>query len=483
MKKLLLPILFLQCLFTTAQEFETHENGLIYSSKAMTQLRNLVDMENQQFRVCELNKTFLSFEQTKGMVFALEEVNIETLKRDLLSNIGLKEFLKKYQESKNYGDKLLTKVAYSNYEGENIVRIKEQPEGYQVDILADDWLNSRYGHWAWDFSNPKYVRVIYFAEDFKTKPLPNKYGRMIQYSECLIDTTSQIFMANASTRRSYFLPDSLKVKQANLRSYIEQKLGETEPDLYFAPDMDEEDAQARIKSYREWQTAKEDLVNNKLSTDTKFLEHLNAAYHEAVELKNSNEELERYVAKFLSPKQALVLKRNRIVVGQCSMDNSPRIHAMNIAQLAGEAVEWDIFLRAHLNVLNDRMDRVSDGSWAQEGRKTYIKELEELDINVMDLIFGIALRSHNVAAGHYYGTIYRLGRAMAESRDVKTFESELPHMISDSNLDDFNRMLMFYLYDNLTYNLDTSEDKLTHKEQRMEAMALLPGYLHGALTY
>ena len=70
--------------------------------------------------------------------------------------------------------------------------------------------------------------------------------------------------------------------------------------------------------------------------------------------------------------------RKTRVVGTCSMDSRPREHAINIAMLSAETTHWEVFLRAHLDIMNDRFERVSDGSYAWAGRKTYIKELEEL---------------------------------------------------------------------------------------------------------
>jgi hypothetical protein len=61
----------------------------------------------------------------------------------------------------------------------------------------------------------------------------------------------------------------------------------------------------------------------------------------------SNDTFEEYVARYVSAAEALELKRNRRVIGGCSMDNSPRIHAQNIAILSAETTKWEIFLRSH----------------------------------------------------------------------------------------------------------------------------------------
>ena len=54
-----------------------------------------------------------------------------------------------------------------------------------------------------------------------------------------------------------------------------------------------------------------------------------------------------------------------------------------------------------------RFERVTDGSYACGDRKTYLKELEELNLNIVDLMIGLTLRADNVAKDHYYDTIWR----------------------------------------------------------------------------
>ncbi len=96
--------------------------------------------------------------------------------------------------------------------------------------------------------------------------------------------------------------------------------------------------------------------------------------------------------------------------------------------------------------MNDRFDRVSDGSYAYAGRKTYLKELEELNLDVVDLILGLSLRAENMAEKHYVGTVWRLGWAMSESKDKSVFEEKVMHMMKDNHLDEFNRGLLLILF-------------------------------------
>ena len=167
--------------------------------------------------------------------------------------------------------------------------------------------------------------------------------------------------------------------------------------------------------------------------------------------------------KPLSKKEQLQRLRNTIVVGGCSQDQSPREHARNIAILAAETHSWDIFLRAHLDIMNDRFERRSDGNYAWNLRQTYLKELEELNLNIVDLMIGLSLRAYNTAANHYYGSIWRVGWALTESRDRKGFEAKAIEMMKDPALDEFNRGLLFLLYRSYA-------DRLTDEQERRTVM-------------
>lgn len=145
--------------------------------------------------------------------------------------------------------------------------------------------------------------------------------------------------------------------------------------------------------------------------------------------------------------------RSTRVVGRCSMDNSPRTHAVNIALLSAETANWNIFLKAHLDIMNDRFERVSDGSYAWANRKTYIKELEVLNINVLDLIFGTIFRVNNTSNHHYYGSIGRIGRALSETENRDIVEQTMIEIIKNEKVDDFNRLLTFYLFQNYMHYL------------------------------
>ncbi len=175
--------------------------------------------------------------------------------------------------------------------------------------------------------------------------------------------------------------------------------------------------------------------------------------------------------------------RGTRVIGFCSMDSRPRTHAMNIAVLSAETTNWEVFLRAHLDIMNDRFERMSDGSYAWGRRNTYIRELEELNINVSDLVFGISLRTENPAANHYYGSINRIGRALSETKNAAQIETAILDMIKDPALDDYNRALAYFLFDNYNYYIKDEKEKKENTAQLKAAVEALPVYIKSQIKF
>lgn len=176
-------------------------------------------------------------------------------------------------------------------------------------------------------------------------------------------------------------------------------------------------------------------------------------------------------------KKLLDEMRSTKVIGGCSQDSRPREHAINIAMLSAETTNWEVFLKSHLDIMNDRFDRMSDGSFAYAQRKTYIKELEELNINVLDLLVGISLRIENPAKNHYYGSIGRLGRAISESKNKEDFKKEILSMVEDNELDNYNRVLAYFLFLNYNHYIDNKEEQESNIKLLEASIKTLPNYL------
>ena len=440
------------------------ENGLIYSPPAVAELRELIAEKDAAFRKCDLNKAFRSNAQTTGYFFSIEDVDPGSL-RVPQEGVSLETFLD------SLGWELPKRELFIL--SENVeYRSKNQTRIYRGLKETSFYLDTK------EFRKQKGERwlgvpggVIYLEAPFASAALPERYARYLMYSECMVDTTATVLFEDA--RRS----DGFERNMAweGLERYINRKFGKR------APKFPEEGSNEAYNTYytklSKWQQEREQFVADTCSRTSAFKVQLQKALDEARLSGNSNGDLEMYIARYVSLPQALELKRSRRVVGMCSQDSSPRVHAMQIAQLAAESRQWDIFLRSHLDVMNDRMDRRSDGSYAYKSRLTYLKELEALQIDVPELMYGISLRTANPSKNHYFGTIWRVGRALSESRIAPEIEQELLEIVADTSLDDFNRLLMFYLYANMKYYANPEKDKNGFEQAEALALDLLPEYM------
>jgi len=166
-------------------------------------------------------------------------------------------------------------------------------------------------------------------------------------------------------------------------------------------------------------------------------------------------------------KELLTKCRETYIRGYCSQDSGPIIHETIIAKLAGETYNWNIFLRSHLNILNDYFSRMSDNRGAK--RKTYIKELELMNINVVKLLLGTALSVKNVNENHFFGDIHRIGMAFSEYSNKDYFEKELIRLVNSPKLDSYNKYKLIWLFE--TYNNCLSNPK--RKELNKQKLKVL----------
>jgi hypothetical protein len=483
MKPVLAVILLCTGLVGFAQsEFTSHSNGLIYSSHTVDRLRHIVDSLHIRFKQCPLNRSYFSQTQGKAHFVKLHKGRAGLALQDLHKGISFEAFEKKYTEAVVQKDLHVVRHQYKSYNEKELVEFSSLSGGHHAPgfTLENKKLpvheKPRKGEWIYRYDEAsaygtEMLFAFFVADDFSNMPLPEKYARLVQYTDCMIDTTTGIFLnrfrepndrndTNSNRAISTFLSYVSKVtKEPRFRKNYEEYQ----------------------KKLNDWNNSRFVILDS-LAGSQPFQAYLEAAVREATAKGSSSDQLEEYISRYYSPLTALQLKRSRRVVGMCSQDDSPRIHALNIAKLSAEAVSWEVFLRAHLDIMNDRFDRVSDGSYAWAGRQTYLKEIEVLDIDVHNLLIGISLRIQNPGANHYFGDIGRLGRALAETSEPDQLENELSAIIKDATLDLYNRVLMYYLFDNYNYHLKDENRKTANAAALKEALATLPDYIAGKIS-
>lgn len=381
------------------RELKIHSNGLMYSESTMGKLRLIVDSLNLKYKNCGQDKICHSLQQAKSVFFTIKDSNLQKIMLDLDSEISFEQFKTKYPHAQfsteievihsSYLDQQKKMHEFSAYDrnyGWRTLTIEDQKNSGVLDSV-------KLVYNLYNYKEP-FVHGYFLLDEFRSVPLKPEYCKLIQYADCLMDSTYR--------RNVYNLPVGYVPLPENW------------------------------EYYSTWR-------KQKLLKDMQSVR----------------------------------------VIGNCSGDGRPRINAMNIAVLSAATANWQVFLRAHLDILNDRFERLSDGSYAWKSRGTYLRELEELEINVPDMMFGILLRVSEEAPGHYRGNIHRVGRALAESRDRSLIENRFCAFIADSLLDNYNRMIMAYTFQSYIQYIP-DDDKEAVLNRFMEAIGTLPENLQYA---
>lgn len=463
-----------------AQEFTIQNNGLIYDAATIQRLHEIADSLDLKYKVCDPNPQYNSYLQGKAFTIAYDTA-YEALFAAIKNGVSPQMLKTQFPKLEISSEQLYVLFPQKNDAGAPVWEVHIFPENTSVEYematlpKAATWEIDTYP--KNEYRERDYLGATYFISEPKRVSIPLRYARMVQYADCMIDTTTSIYLSEYE--------DIQEAKAA--RNIANPALDAFEAFIspYPRPAIDSSiEIEKRYEAVGIWFKKRQERVSE-LSGTPEFKKLLQAAVAEAAEHKLPNYWLEQIVSEYLGPRETLTMKRLRRVYGQCSMDSSPRDHALEIAQLSAQTAQWEVFLRAHLDILNDYFERGTDGSYAWGQRQTYLKELEELGINVPYLMLGIALRVDNVSPNHYYGSVGRVGRALSESKDLKQVESMLQQGMLDPTLDDLNRKIFYYLFAQIQYSkmpelADEDEQKaqVAQVKARLKIVELnLPEYL------
>lgn len=478
MKKTILTLAVLLCIGLHAQDITKHSNGLIYSPETMGKLHKISDSLNLKYYSCDLNAKYISTPQGYAHYVTFEG-NTKKILADMDANMPFDELVKKHTPDKDYMGKnlLVRKFDYEDYNGNHKLCYEALSYSYYggSDLTFDytvtrDKDTKLKNRWLYDEGN-NIILAFYFLTDLETKELPKKYCDWVQYVDCMVDTVPYEPVKSSG----YGWEPKPKTRAVDdFYKYVNNFAPEPQIEDYKDKKSGNHDYKAYQKDHDKWDKEHKAHVDNVLSKTPLFTSLLQDAVTSVLKTGGGDEDLEYYALKYLDKNAALYLAMSRKVVGSCSQDNRPRQHAAYIATLSADAANWKVFLRSHLNIMNDRFERVSDGSYAWAQRKTYIKELEELDINVIPLLMGSCLRVDNATKNHYFSSIGRTGRALGETKDPAAIENAMLEAIQDTALDDYNRMLMFYLCFNYSYCIENKAHKEEVLKDLKAAAATLP---------
>lgn len=467
MKRCLLSLIVSMPLIAACQQPDLHQyDGLLYAPKDMQELKKTADSLNVRYLQCVPNPQYHSWPQSEGLRYNLivKDKQLALVQKRLKSDISLAVLLKEFPGIEVTD---ITNAVVAYYSAYDVEKKKMQTtvlhgnaNNFEHDVLdappTGKWVCMP-GNYSYDDTTKYYLTAILLNNPFKTYLLPQEYAKMIQYVDCMVDTSTTVMVA-----AKYGEEDSNRAF-ISLKEYIHTQKHTSDTDWYYTQPED-------------WQ-----YVHNEYAVNKQVRKWVDDAVKNALDSGNGGGELEAIASGIYSRDTLLLLKRSRIVVGECSQDRAPIEHAYDIAVLASQLHQWPVFIKSHLNIMNDRFDRNSDGSYAQAGRKTYLRELEVLDVPAQQLLLGSIFRATEISDKHYYGNLGRIGRAFTESAKAAEFEKQVKTMIKDKNLDPFNQCLfsmVYYSYCNWQPDVNKRETKLA--DFKKEAAAY-PAYISAVL--
>lgn len=464
---LLLLILLCTCGRAQSSEFEIHNNGFIYPEATMTDLGMIVDSLDLKFKQCDLNRVYRAPAQAMANCYTIKNADWEKV-RDQLTKAAAAG---KVEVEKVFPKAKLTRRGIL-YESPGS---KHSP-GRQYNLLPLNYGNSLSIKVAGDES-ARITDRLYVGKGYKETHIwvfdavptpiviPDTYARLIQYVDCMVDTAQNIYREKAVEATGGYLADDKDDKAGEKLLKLAGKYPGKQPESLWEKNEDPtgeeiEAWQAANEAYRTGQVA---WVREQASKNPNMTAAIQHAITNVQNGYSLGERAEQYLEACGEYAVALESKRLRRVYGSCSQDQSPRIHAMQIARLSAASVEWSVFLRAHLNIMNDRFDRVSDGSYAYGRRGTYLGEVEALGIDATGLLIGSCLKAEGLSENHYSSSWARVGRALREAGNTDAVIDLLTKIIRDPELDDLNRMTGVYLlrYMASNYGQEKTDERYT----------------------
>lgn len=426
-------------------------NGLMYAPADMQELKKMADSLNVQFRQCTGPFSYTAWHQAPALCIGFRTKEpLDALIADLERNADLKTL------KARYGHWMITEPSAALIVHNNRELLAGNANGLDLANREGDKLKLQRGGWVYRTSGTyskegrfNIIKAWQLQEAFQAPDIPEAYGQLITYVDCLVDSKTTL-MLKRNTMFGNAFENFLKLKQ-----YVIRKRGVR---VLLMEDYPDSELENYVCAHY-----------NDDETIRRYTDEILLAGMEGFSMHYLDQ-----VAEDVVPKEKLLeLRRSAQVTGFCSMDDSPRRHARKIAVLASQAHQWPVFIKAHLNIMNDYMDRRSDGSYAQAGRKTYLKELELLDIKTTDLLLGSAMRVSNAIPGHYFGDPDRYGRALSETKDTLAFEARLKAMLKDPLLDVLNKIVLFRLYVSYCYNVPSGPEKMRALEKDFAAYPAL----------
>jgi len=454
-------------------------NGLLYTDAVLSKLKHIADSLHVQFQhmpTAVYNSVPQAYYAHHISANQKEALNI---KQDIDAGLNYNQIMKKYPGLHVLDSLHAICDTYLNYEQEKVLSLSIHAQGRSSNLIMrfEREAYNRYKNvtngWFYNYNTrenntSESISACYITNFLTLIPLKKEYARLVQYSELFV-SEDNVFYDDAKNYDIEF-PDAPGAEMTAFLDYANAKLGEPYEER-------DEDYALYYNKWREWQSNKWVQADRLYATDWKFKKLLAEAYTNTLKGTTSTD-FEDYLWRYYSKAIALDYKRNRRIFGATGVSLVPGLHMRNIAVLAAETTQWDVFMCAHLTIVDTDFEDADTTDTGEVRRHTYIKELEKLDINIGDLLIGISLKIDNVPESHYYGDINDIGKLVYEAKDREKIAARLLAMIQDTDLDVHNRIRMCYVYQNYNYYLNDVAKRNENKAQFNLAVSTLPKGLY-----
>lgn len=406
------------------------------------------------------------------------------------ANMPYEAFMKKYKDATSTKDLLTTMSNEKDETGQDVVVFEGQDlfsgtsANLNVKGATSNYVCTHTGKWLyeltgyndteWDF------QAMYILDDFKQICIPDRYTSMIQYADHIIDTTTQVIIRDRKKYDPKSIQDST-TKFIAFMKYYDCITSRPIPDVYFA-------SSRGMKFYsedlEEWDRTRNAIADSVRKEDPNFDRLLNAAVLNALRHnKYTNLEFEDCVEKYVSKKIALEFKRHRKPLGFCGNDNlGNNQHVLQIARLAAATTNWPVFVRSHFTLMNNKFfaSRYMDSI---EQQRTGFIALDVLGLRVYDLYLGTYLKTSCQNPNRYSSNNKVIGNIISRHLDKTYIESNLLQLISDNQLDDYNRLLGYQLFKEYNNSIPDKPYRLVNEQRLNTAVTTLPLYLSKQIGY
>ena len=479
MKKICLIVLLLFANLILAQSgtISHNPNGLLYPDAALTMLKHIADSLQVQFQN-QPTATYNAVPQGYYVYIAANGRQSVSIKKDIDAGLGYAEIRAKYPDLDVLDSMYATRSTYTNYKKQKIFAISKEeqgsPVGTKIHFQVEKNINNNNVKSSWLYtyytnadSTNQNIEACYITNPVELMPLKSSYARLVHYSEYFIGSNN-VYYDDAKRYDVEFL-DEPGAEMVAFLDYANSRLGQPDQGRY-------EGDQEYYNKWSTWQNDKWLQADKLYAVDNKFKKLLTQAYNNTPK-GTTDSDFEDYIWRYYSKQTALDYKRSRRIFGAPRVSLVPRLHIRDVAVLAAQVANWQVFMCAHLYIIDTDFGYPTTTNDLKTGRHTYVKELETLGINTGDLLIGMCLKINEATESHYYGNINDIGKILYEVKDRQNIAARLLFMIQDPELDIHNRIRMCYVFANYNYCTEDSAERTRNKQLLNEAMASIPKVL------